>query len=69
MQTKLRRGDTVGIVVDGEIFTDAIIVRKGTGVGMYLVKIPFYYSRSEKNGQVVENNWLCVEEHIDFLIF
>lgn len=69
MQTKLKKGDTVAIVVDGEIFTDAEIVRHGTGEGVYLVKIPFYYSRSEKHGEVVKNNWLCVEEHVDNLLY
>ena len=68
METTLTKGDQVGVVVDGECFT-GIITRRMFDGGYFLVKIPFYYSLSEKHGKPVKRNTLTVKQHIDELVF
>jgi len=61
----MKKNDNVRVVVDGEIHEGFIISRSDV---LVKVKIPFYYSLSEKHGKPVENNWLIVDEPINMVI-
>jgi hypothetical protein len=64
--TKLQKNDSVKVVVDGEIFDGEVTQAMHP---YYMVKIPFYYSLSQKHGKVVKNNCKSVKEHIEHIMF
>lgn len=61
MQTKqgIHKGLWVKVVVDGEIH-EGEVTRVNTR--LIHIKIPYYYSLSEKHGKMVKDNTLTVKE-------
>lgn len=54
-----KKGDWVKVIVDGETHEGQVTLVDRKHVH---VKIPFYYSLSEKHGKPVKNNYKTVKE-------